>query len=160
MGLGALAAATIAGGQIYGGIEAERAAKSQEAMEKYNAAVMEQEATAVEQKTAFEQRRQTEAAARRESTLRAGFGVAGAVPTAGAPLTILAKQASEAELENLMIGHAGATEAARARSEAAGFRMKGKLARQVGRAKMIGGFMGAGGTLLKGFAPAPTPTEE
>lgn len=151
MGLGALAAAATAGRQIYGGIAAGQEAKSEQAIQKYNAAVMEQQATAIEQKTALEQRRQAEAAERQASALQAGLGVAGVVATIGTPLMLQAKQASESELENLMIGYAGATEAARARSEAIGYRMAGKLARRRGRAAMIGGFMGAGGTLLSGF---------
>jgi hypothetical protein len=84
--------------------------------------------------------------------MQAGMGEAGAVTTVGTPLLIQAKQASELELKNLMIGYEGATEAARARSEAAGYKMEGKIARRKGRAGMIGGFLGAGGTLLTGFS--------
>jgi hypothetical protein len=155
MGLETLAIAAIAGSQIYGGIAAEQEGKSQQAIQNYNAAVMEQQAKATEQKTAFEQKRQAEAAERQASKLQAGLGAAGAVTTTGTPLLIQAKQASELELENLMIGYEGATEAARARSEAAGYKMQGKLVRQRGRAEMIGGFMGAGGTLLTGFSKSP-----
>lgn len=151
MGLEALGIGLMAGGQIYGGIAAAQEAASAQAMANYNAAVMEQQAKATEQKAAFEQKRQAEEAERIKSTMQAEMGEAGAVTTAGTPLMIQAKQASELELKNLMIGYEGMTEAARARSEAAGYKMEGKMARRRGRAAMIGGFLGAGGTLLTGF---------
>ena len=79
------------------------------------------------------------------------MGVAGAVPTAGAPLMLQAKQASESELENLMIGYTGRERAMAARTQAQLDIMGGKLARQRGRAEATGRYIGAGTTLLTGF---------
>jgi len=140
-----------AAGQVQAGRAAGVEGKSAQAIANYNAAVQEREAQAIEQRTGLEQRRQTEEAARGMSRLRAGFGAAGVVPTAGTPLQIQAKQASEFEMENLMIGYRGATEAARARSAAEIERMGGKLARQRGKAAKQAGYIGAGATLLTGF---------
>lgn len=140
-----------AAGQIQAGRVAGVEAKSAEAVANYNAAVMEREAEAIEARTGIEQRRQTEEAARGMGRLRARIGVAGVVPTVGAPLQVLAKQASEFEMQNLMIGYRGVTEAARARSAAELERIQatiyGRRARPVRRA----GYIGAGATLLTGF---------
>ena len=138
-------------GQIQAGKAAEVEAKSAQAIANYNAAVQEREAKAIEQRTGLEQRRQAEESARAMSRIQARLGVAGAVPTVGAPLMVQAKQASEFELENLMIGYRGQTEAARARSAAEIERMGGRLARQRGEARKRAAYIGAGETLLKGF---------
>lgn len=140
-----------AAGQVQAGRAAEVAGKSEQAIANYNAAVQEREAQAIEQRTGLEQRRQTEEAARAMSRMRAGFGVAGVIPTAGTPLQIQAKQASEFEMENLMIGYRGVTEAARARSAAEIERMGGELAMERGVAARRAGRIGAGATLLTGF---------
>ena len=140
-----------AAGQIQAGRAAEVEGKSAQAIANYNAAVQEREAQAIEQRTGLEQRRQTEEAARAMSRMRAGFGAAGVVSTAGTPLQIQAKQASEFEMENLMIGYRGQTEAARARSAAEIERMGGRLAKERGKAAKRAGYIGAGATLLTGF---------
>ncbi len=140
-----------AAGQIQAGRAAAAQAESARALANYNAAVQEREVTAIEQRTALEQRRQAGEAARAMSRLRAGMGVAGVVPTAGTPLQIQARQASEFEIENLMIGYRGITEAARARSAAEIERMGGRLAIQRGRARERAAYVGAGATLLTGF---------
>lgn len=147
---GAGVAAGAAGG-IMGGFGAAQEGRNAYQMAKYNAAVKEQEAKAIEAKTGFEQTRQAEVAERAGGTMRARMGAAGVVATTGTPLLVQAKQASESELENLMIGYEGMTEAARARSEAAGMLAEGKLAKKRGKMEMWGKFMGAGGTLLSGF---------
>jgi len=141
-------------GQVQAGRAAEVTGKSEQAMANYNAAVQEREAQAIEARTSLEQRRQAEEAARAMSAMRAGFGAAGVVSTAGTPLQIQAKQASEFEMENLMIGYRGQTEAARARSMAAIERMRGKLAKERGRAAKRASYLKAGGTLLTGFGAA------
>lgn len=155
MGLEVLALAAIAG-QVFGQIQAGRAAsaegKSRQNIAEYNAQIQEREAKAIEQRTALEQRRQAEAGARRLSTLEAGIGAAGAVTTAGAPLMLQAKQASEDELKNLMIGYTGREQAVAARTQAKLDIMGGKLARQRGKAEARGRYIGAGTTLLSGFA--------
>lgn len=138
-------------GQVQAGRAAAAEAESQQAMANYNAAVQEREARAIEARTGLEQRRQAEESARAMSAMRARIGVAGVVPTVGASLKLQAKQASEFELENLMVGYRGATEAARARSAAEIERMGGRLARQRGKARERAAYIGAGTTLLKGF---------
>jgi len=152
MGLETLAIMAIAGSQIQAGREASAEGKSRQNMANYNAQMQEREAKAIEQRTAVEQRRQAEAAARQQSSLEAGLGAAGAVTTAGAPLMLQAKQASESELENLMIGYTGREQATAARTQAKLDRMGGKLARQRGKAIATGKYIGAGTTLLTGFA--------
>ena len=155
MGLEALAfgAATGLGvfGQIQAGQAAEVQAESARNIAEYNAAVARQEAKAIEQRTAIEQKQQAEEAARVQSALEAGLGASGAVTTAGAPLMLQAKQASESELENLMIGYRGRVKAGRARSQAKLDVMEGKVAEQRGKATARGKYIGAGATLLTGF---------
>jgi len=140
-----------AAGQVQAGRAAAAQAESAQVLANYNAAVQEREARAIGQRTALEQRRQAEEAARAMSRLRAGLGVAGVVPTAGTPLQIQAKQASEFEIENLMIGYRGVTAAERALSAAEIERMGGRLAIQRGRARERAAYIGAGATLLTGF---------
>ena len=146
-----LAMGTQAAGQIKAGQAASAEGKSRQNIDNYNAQVQEREAQAIEQRTAVEQRRQAEAAERRQSTLEAGIGAAGAVATAGSPLLLQARQASESELANLNIGFTGREQATAARTQAQLDILGGKLARQRGKAKATGKFIGAGSTLLTGF---------
>lgn len=145
-GLGLMVAERIQAGRV-----AEEEAESQQALAEYRAAVQEHEAQAIEQRTMVEQQRQAEEAERAMSVLQARIGVAGAVPTVGAPLQVQAKQASEFELENLMIGYHGRTAAERARSAAELERIGGQLARERGKAARQAAYIGAGATLLTGF---------
>jgi hypothetical protein len=140
-----------AGAQIYEGISAYQEGAAEKKMSDYNAALEEQKAKQIEAVTGLKQQRQAELASREASTMEVGVAVSGAVSTQGSPLLMQAKQASESELENLMIGYGGGVQAAQARSQAAIDRMTGKLAKWRGKAKMIGSFMGAGGTMLAGF---------
>lgn len=142
----------MAGSQIYSGIAAREEAKNAEAVADYNASVMEQEAKSIEAKAKFDSIRQAEEAARIKGSLTAELGTSGVDVSVGAPLLLIAKQASESELDNLMIGYEGYLAASRARSQATNYKLQGDLAKQRGRNKMIGSFMGAGGSLLTGFA--------
>jgi len=156
MGLETLALVAATGMTAYGQIQAGQAAsveaESAQNIANYNAQIQEREAKAIEQRTALEQRKQAEAAARQQSALEAGLGAAGAVSTAGAPLMLQAKQASESELANLMIGYTGREEATAARTQAQLDRMGGKLAKQRLKAEAKGQYIGAGTTLLSGFS--------
>lgn len=151
-----LIAGTVLGaaGQVQAGRAAAAEAQSAQAIANYNAAVQEREAQAIEARTGLEQRRQAEEAARAMGRMRAGLGISEVVPTVGAPLRMQAKQASEFEMENLMLGYRGATAAARARSAAEIERLGGRLARQRGRAREQAAYIGAGTTLLTGFGEA------
>lgn len=140
-----------AAGEIQAGRVASAEAESQEAIANYNAAVQEREAQAVEQRTGLEQQRQAQESARAMSRIQARIGVSGAVPTVGAPLRLQAKQASEFEMENLMIGYRGATEAARARSAAEITRIQAKVYGRRAKTAKQAGYMRAGTTLLTGF---------
>ncbi len=144
--------ALMVGGGIYEGMAASAEGKSEQNMAKYSALIEQQRADAIEKETAIKQKRQAQAAARKRSTLLAGLGASGAVTTTGAPLELLAAQAKESEQEILDIGYEGATAASRARSQAALDIMGGKLARQRGRHKAIGKYIGAGTSLISGFA--------
>jgi len=147
-------AGLMAGGQLYQGEAARQEAKSAANMSKYNAALADQEAKQVEAKTALEQRRQVEASDRQMGTLAANLGASGAITTEGAPLLIQAKQAAEFELDNMLMGYEGATQAARLRSQANLDRMQSKIYTRKGKAAQTASYMQAGGTLLQGFGAA------
>ena len=151
MSLETLALALNVGGQIYAGQAASTEARSEQAMAKYNAAVLEQQARATEARTQLEQRRQAEAAARGMSTMAAEIGASGVVASEGTPLLVQAKQASEYELENLMIGYKGQEEVSQLKSKAALEKMQAKLYGQKAQRLAMGGYMKAGSTLLTGF---------
>ena len=141
-----------AGGQVYSGMAANAQGKSEQNMENYNAALSEREAGMTEQRTALQQKQQAEEASRRQSTMKAGLGASGVVSTEGSPLLIQAEQASQDEFQNLLVGYQGQQEATALRSGATLNRMEGKVARQKGKAGMTAGFIGAGSTLMSGFA--------
>lgn len=133
-------------------------AKGQAAMADYNAQVSEQNAKQIEAKTAFDQNREAEAASRRQSSLQAGLGASGAVTTEGSPLLLQAKQASEDELSNLMIGSEGAIAAGQQRSQAALDKMQSSIYKTKAKNTMTAGYLKAGGTLLSGFGGMAKPT--
>jgi hypothetical protein len=143
-----------AGGAVYQGMAANTEGKSAQNMADYNADLAKQEAKAIEARGAVEQRLQAEEAARSLSSTKAGLGASGAVTTAGSPLLIQATQAAESEMDNLWMGYNTAVDASQARSQAAISRMEGKLARQKGRNKATGSYIGAGASLLTGFSGA------
>jgi hypothetical protein len=146
--------ALMAYGQVKEGQAADAQGKSEQNMAEYNAKVQEREAQAIEERTRIAQQKQAEYGSREMGTLKAGLGASGAVTTAGSPLMIQAKQASEFELDNLMMGYEGAVNAQTSRSQADMDRMSGKLARQRGKAALNASYMKAGGTALMGFGSA------
>jgi hypothetical protein len=141
-------------GQWQAGRAQAEEAQGQAAVAAYNARVQEQEAAAIEAQTAFKQKRQAEEAGRYASTLRANLGASGVVPGEGTPLLIEARQAAEAELDQLMIGYQGQIGAARARSAGAVDMMQADIYRRKARNYGTAGAIGAGTTLLTGFAKA------
>jgi outer membrane receptor for ferrienterochelin and colicin len=152
--MGALAVPLFIGGiglQVAGTIQtaqAEKAAGEQAAAEaQFQAQLAEREAKSIEQRTQYEQQKQAQASARGMSTLQAGLGASGVVTTAGAPLLLQAKQASEYELENLMIGWQGTEEATMARTQASWQRRRAGYEKSAGKAV-------AGTTLLTGLGGA------
>lgn len=140
-----------AAGQIQQGRAIQAQTQSAEAMAAYNVAVQKREAEAVRQKGRFEQARQVKRAARAKSALVAKLGAAGGL---GAPVAadLIAEQAAESELERLLIGYEAEIGAERALSQAELDRLSGKLAKRRGKAAVTAGRIGAGATLLSGFA--------
>ena len=129
--------------------------KSEAAFYKYNAAVLFQRAKAVKEMTKFAQMRQAEEGARVQGELEAGIGGSGTVSTQGAPLLALALQKSETNLQNYMIGYEGTMEAKELESEAMAYLMKAKQAKKGAKQSLIGGFLGAGGSLMSAFFQTP-----
>jgi hypothetical protein len=151
VGLLIASAAMSAAGSIQQGQAAKAEAESQKNMSDYNAKLAEREAQAIDEKTKFDKSREAEAGAERMSSLKAALGASGAVSSAGSPLLIMAKQASENELAQLGISEEGRLAAQRARSEGALQTMQGKIYRQKGNAAQQSGYMQAGSTMLSAF---------
>jgi hypothetical protein len=115
------------------GAKASRAeGKSAQNLAEFNAAVSEQEAKAIRAKGTFEGRRAATDATARRSALKAKIATAGG---ASSPVAedIIAAQAAEDELEQLLIGFEAETGARRAESQAAIDRLGGKAAKQRGK---------------------------
>jgi ABC-type Na+ efflux pump permease subunit len=146
-----VSAAVSAAGAVQQGNAAKSEAESQKNMADYNAQLAEREAQSIEQKTAFDQSREAEAGSERMSSLKAALGASGAVTSAGSPLLIMAKQASENELTNLGIGQEGQLAASRARSEGALQTMQGKIYQQGGQNAQTASYFKAGSTALDAF---------
>jgi hypothetical protein len=105
------------------------AAKSAQNIADFNAKVAEANATAERQKTNFEQIQQAKEAERIKGALAASLGAAGGTGTA-VGLDLTSEQASELELENLLIGFEGETRAGQLENQAINDRLQGQLARQ------------------------------
>lgn len=145
--------ATIVGtaGILQQGVAAEAQAESQQNIATYNALVQKREAEARRQRGAFAQKRQAKKAAEIESVLIARLGAAGGL---GSPVAadLAAEQAAELELENLLIGYEAEVGAERALSQARLDKLQGKVFRQRGKQQKTASQIGAGTTLLMGFA--------
>jgi hypothetical protein len=159
MGLsgGLLAPALMIGGAGLTAFGQIQEGKTAAAIGKYNQQVDEMQAKEIEAKTSFDQTRQAEAGARVMSSMEAGQAAA----DGGMNLLALAKQRSELELQNLMIGREGTIGAATARAE-------GAMAKWQGRQAKRQSYLRTGGTLLQGFGsiasampktPSPTSLE-
>jgi hypothetical protein len=147
-------AGSIASG-YFGALEAKNQAK----IALYNSRVEEQAARTAELVGEYKSRQQAEASARQQSSLEAGLGTSGAVTTVGSPLLIQAKQASENELSNLMIGYETQIEAEQHRNQAKLDLLQMKILRKSAKYKMIAGFMGAGGYAAQGYSQYRTATQ-
>jgi hypothetical protein len=134
-----LAAVAAAAGPVFSGIAQNAQQRGEMKMDQYNARVMEQQAKATELKTQFQQQRDAQASKRVMSSMEARAGASGAISTSGAPLLAQAQQASELSLQNQMIGYEGMIEAARARTQAYGYRMSMQQHRIAGRYAVLGG---------------------
>lgn len=105
----------------------------------YNQGIARSQAKEVEAKTKFDQKRQAEEGSRTMSSLEVAQGSSGS-----GNLLAIAKQESELQLQNLMIGREGADAAKAARAE-------GNMARWQGKQAQRQSNMRAVGTLLSGF---------
>ena len=146
-------------GQYQQNQAAEAQIKSQENIANFNAKVAEQQAEAERQRvTGFASKRQAKKAAEIRSSLTAKLGEGLGSPVAG---DLAAEQASELELENLLIGFEGEVKARRHENQAQLDILQGKLAKQKGKSAARGAKvqfgvqlagMAAGETsFLKGF---------
>lgn len=138
-------AATVAGAGI-SAYSSYEAGKSQEALGKYNQAVMQNEALQRQQDAraaANAQRAQNEALKAKQRALYAKAGVV----SAGTPLLVQAEQAATLEMAALDIERTGNVEAARLRAQGDLDRMQGRIARR-------GANMQAFGTILQGAGSA------
>lgn len=99
----------------------------------FNAAVARQAAVAAKEKAAFAQKRQAKKGVAVESALIAKIAAAGGI---GSPVTgeLIAEQAKETALENALIGFEGEVEAQRALTQAELDILRGKAAKQKGKA--------------------------
>lgn len=131
------------------GIKAD--AKSRQNLANFNAQVQEQEATAKRQATKFASKRQAEKAARIKSSLKARIAAAGGT---GSPVAtdLAAEQASELELENLLLGFEGEVSAVQSERQAELDRAAGKIAVRRGKSQATAANIQFGTSLLKGFA--------
>ncbi len=98
----------------------------------FNAAVAEREAEAVRKAAGFAQIRQAKKAAEIKSALTAKIGAAGGI---GSPVAadLAAEQATELELENILIGLEGEVAAQRGEIQATLDRLSGRFAKQRGK---------------------------
>lgn len=147
-------AALKAGSIIQQGRIADAESKVSQALADRNARVLEADARAREAKARFDSLRQVKAAGRVKGALIARLGASGARLDVGAPLDLITEQAAELELDNLLIGFEGATDAARLRDQASLTRLGGQFARDRGRAAKKASFIGAGTSLLRDFGTA------
>lgn len=143
------------------GLRAE--GKSAQNISNFNAAVAEQEAEALRERAKFAQKRQAKRGAEIKGELEAGLAAAGGL---GSPVAadLIAEQAAELELENLLIGFEGEVGAGKAESQAELDILQGKLSRQRGKSAARAANIRfatqlattpvgeKGGTLLTGFA--------
>ena len=157
LGAGVKAYSSIKQGRI-----AEDEAKAQAAIAERNARILEQDAIAREQKARFDQLRQATGGAKVLGRLRAGLGASGARLDVGAPIRLLSDQAEELELDMLLIGFEGATDASRLRSQARGLRLGAEFSRERGenarKTSLLRTFTGAVsdyGTYRTNFPSAP-----
>ena len=144
--------ALMAAGQVYQGMAADAQGKSAQNMANYNAQLALRNKAQIEARGKQESIQQAKEASRQQSKLLAQLGGSGAVVQTGTPLDILAEQAKESELENLLIGYDTQVAAQQQESQAALDRMQGDIYRQKGKNKATASYIGAGSTLLQGFS--------
>ena len=149
--LGAAGLASSAYGQVRAGQAAAAQAKGQEAMAAYNARVQQQEAEMAAQQSIYRQNLHNREMSRQQSSLLASLSASGADPSAGTPLLIQAMQASEAEMDRLMIAYQGQIASGRALSQGNMDRLQANIYGQRAKNEATAGYLKAGTSLLTGF---------
>ena len=155
MPLAAIGIGMMAGSSLLSGFFGSRQKKDEAAVAKYNAEVKRQEAEAIKKRTKFQQTRFAEEAARIQGGLEASVGGSGTVSTQGAPMLALALQKQESELQGYLIGLQGRMEANLALSTADEYDMMKRQARKQAKQAMVSGFLGAGASVMSGWAAMP-----
>jgi hypothetical protein len=125
-------------------------AKSRENLAKFNARVAENEATSKRQATRFASKRQAENAARIKSRQKAGIAAAGGTGSEVAE-DLQAAQATELELENLLLGFEGEVSAQQSKEQAKLGRAQARIIRKKGQSEALAANIKFGTTLLAGF---------
>lgn len=143
-----------AGSAIQQGRIADIEARAEAALNERNARIAEMDAKAREAKARFDAVRVSRRGTDILGRLRVRLGASGARLDVGAPIRVLSEQAEELELEQLLVGFEGRTEAARFRSIAGIERFKGSLAKARGKSARREGLTRAGTSLLTDFATA------
>ena len=143
-----------AAGQIQAGQAAAAQAKGQEAMAAYNARVQEQEAEMASQQSLYRQQLHTREGSRQMASLRANMAASGVDISEGSPLLIQQTQATESEMDRLMIAYQGQIASGRAMSQAGMDRLQGSIYSKQAKSAKTTGFIGAGTSLLTGFSKA------
>jgi hypothetical protein len=130
------------------GIEAD--AKSRQNIANFNAEVAKKEALAIRRSTEFKSKRQAEEAARTKSTQKANIAAAGGT---GSPVAedLAAEQATELELENILLSFEGEVAVSEAERQSALDTAEGKITRQRGRNQALAADVSLGKSLLTGF---------
>ena len=141
-----------AGSAIQQGRIAEAEGRALNKLGERNAIILEQDADARDKKTRFDQLRQVVSGAKVQGRLLAGLGASGARLDVGAPIRLLSDQAEELELDMLLIGFEGATEARELRNQAVIQRFKGSLAKTRGQNAQKAGYVQAVAGLLSDFS--------
>jgi hypothetical protein len=116
--------------------------KAAEQIAEYNAKVYEQNAILSEQQAAANEQRARVVARKAIGEMRAAYGASG-VTLEGSPLDVIGESAAAAEMDALMIRHAGAVKATMFRNEAAMERYKGGVAKTLG-------YLGGASSLIMG----------
>ena len=144
LGLGAI-------GLVQQGQAAAAAAKGQEAMAAYNARVQQQEAEMAVQQSLYRQSLHNREMSRAQGALLANLAASGVSASEGTPLLIQQTQATEAEMDRLMIAYQGQISSGRSMSQASLDRLQGSIYGQRAKNEATTGYLKAGTSLLTGF---------
>lgn len=138
-------------GQVKAGRAASAQAKSQAALDEYNAQLAEREAVEAREAAAFEERKFRKGGERLKARQRVGFAKAG-VTFEGSPLEVMEQTAIELETDALMIRRGGLLGARRLTAEAGLQRFAGRSALLRGKARRRASTISALATGLGGAA--------